>query len=126
MPPFRDKAKLYYECHITLEPVYDRRLEIADRTVSYHGFRMADPLMQKRKEDTPERSAKDTFCTARDKSYRNLEARMYECVWDLQYAGFQVWRYKIEDTLLDVRHPPIMEEFPRPRRTLLEYIAGKF
>lgn len=121
----RDKSKLYYECHITMEPVFDLDLARATDIVEHEGFRMANLLMQKRKADSPRRSEYDTFCTARDDSYANLETRMYNVVWELQQAGYTVWRYKIEDTILDVRHPDPLLEKPKPRRRLVDYVAGR-
>lgn len=125
MPPFLDKSKLYYECHITMEPVFDLDLARATDIVEYHGFRMAKLLMQKRKADSPRRSEHDTFCTSRSTSYRDIEGRMNECLQQLSSEGFMVWRYKIEDTILDVRcSGPLLEE-PKPRRRLVDYIAGR-
>jgi hypothetical protein len=59
--------------------------------------------MQKRAEDTPERSAKDSFCTGHSQDYKEIEERMIKLVEALQRWGFEVWRYKIEDCVLDSR-----------------------
>lgn len=97
------ESKLYYEAHITIEPVFgDRLLQLAEVAGQWK-FKPAELLMKKRKEDTPERSQYDTFCTTRSKSYDDIRSRTFCCIADLQAAGFTVWRYKIEDTLLDVR-----------------------
>ena len=42
--------------------------------------------------------------TTRDKDFDTIRSRTIECVEELQEAGFKVWRYKIEDTLEDVRY----------------------
>jgi len=98
-----DLAKLYYEAHITIEPVFDdRRLAASAIAISY-GFKLADLLMKKRSEDTEERSAKDTFMTGHSKSRLDIESRTRDTILHLQRAGYKVWRYKIEDTLLDSR-----------------------
>lgn len=39
--------------------------------------------------------------------------------------GFMVWRYKIEDTLLDVHCSGPLPEEIKPRRRLVDYIAGR-
>ena len=66
-----------------------------------HKFVVADLLMQKRKVDTAERSKSDTFMTGRHKDYDILYARMAACIADLLKCGYKVWRYKIEDTIID-------------------------
>ncbi len=95
------QSKLYYEAHITIEPVHGRTLDKLATLVKKHHFRVADLLMQKRPGDTPERSRFDTFCTTRHSSWETIFNRTKFCVADLKAAGFKVWRYKIEDTLLD-------------------------
>lgn len=95
---------LYYECHITVEPVFDDKLELMKELCRSYQFRVADLLMQKRKADSPARSMYDTFCTGRHKDYKTLEARMELLIRDLQLWGFKVWRYKIEDALIDSRY----------------------
>lgn len=92
---------LYHESHVTIEPIFDARLEQLQFLCKLHGFRVADLLMQKRKEDTPERSRFDTFCSSRSVDPAALEARMFAFVNALHSAGFKVWRYKIEDVILD-------------------------
>ena len=95
-------TRLYFECHITIEPVDDG----ADRDVlkdlaHAHGFRVAELLMAKRREDTPERSKYDTFLTGRGVLVMELKNRAQALVQDLHANGFTVWRTKIEETLLD-------------------------
>lgn len=99
------QSKLYFECHITVEPVFDTKLEVIKLVAAPYRFHVADLLMRKRLADTPERSQFDTFLTGRDKFYGDLEDRMYLLVDDLVERGYAVWRYKIEDTVLDVRLP---------------------
>lgn len=94
---------LYYEAHVTIEPVFDERLHLFRETAERYGFRVADLLLQKRKSDKPERSKRDSFCTARSNDFDKLKS-WTECLMvDLKGLGFQVWRWKIEDTLIDVR-----------------------
>ena len=95
-------SKLYYECHVTIEPLFEQvRLDRAKVIAKVYGFSVADLLMQKRKEDTPERNKNDTFMTGRGKRYEELETRMAGLINTLQYEGFKEWRYKIEDTIVD-------------------------
>ena len=57
--------------------------------------------MRKRSEDSEVRSKNDTFMTGHGKIYSDISNRMSDCIQELKNNGFKVWRYKIEDTLLD-------------------------
>lgn len=94
---------MYYESHITIEPVFDARFEQFVAICSNRGFRPAKLMMKKRAEDTPERSQYDSFCTGRGKTQDELADRMHALVTDLKDAGFAIWRYKIEHVILDCR-----------------------
>lgn len=95
---------LYYESHITIEPVDEDDRAKIEEIVNSCGFRLAKLLMQKRKVDTPERSKYDTFCTGHSTDEPKLIRHMTECVKALQSAGYQVWRYKIECVTIDSRN----------------------
>lgn len=102
--PHEQMSDLYYEAHITVEPVFDTKLEQLQTIATSCKFRVADLLMQKRQEDTPERSKYDSFLTSRSKSFRQIKQNTDHCVSLLQNEGFQVFRHKIEDTLEDIRY----------------------
>lgn len=95
------ESKLYYEAHVTIEPVFDARLSKAIEIAKEYDYRVADLLMQKRSVDTPERSKFDTFMTSRNKNFETICERTRLLVQRLQDEGYKVWRYKVEDTLLD-------------------------
>lgn len=98
------EAKHYYESHITIEPVLDdHNLKFIRAFSSTHGFKLADLLMKKREADTEERSPKDTFMTGHSKDLGDIKYRTASIVKGLLAAGFAVWRYKIEDIVLDSR-----------------------
>lgn len=90
-----------FECHVTISPVFDAKLKLAEDLAKLHGFKVANLLMQRRKEDTPERSKNDTFMTGHDKSMSSIKVKMIDLIEDLQKHGFDVWRYKIEDIIVD-------------------------
>lgn len=94
-------ARYYYEAHVTIEPVFGEDLDKVSAISRNHKFKVADLLMQKRKEDAPDRSKFDTFATGHGKDYEDLQTRVINLVADLKENGYKVWRYKIEDTLLD-------------------------
>lgn len=90
---------LYYECHITTEPVFGERLALLTQIAQHHGFKVAKLLMEKGP------STRDTFCTGHGKTFRSLRARMLACDSAMRTAGFKVWRRKIEVVVLDERFP---------------------
>jgi hypothetical protein len=92
---------LYYEAHVTVEPVFDERLEQFSELCKKYQFRAADLLMKKRKNDTPARSSFDSFCTGRSNIQSELFDRMIGLLDDLKNSDFKVYRYKIEAALFD-------------------------
>lgn len=88
-------SNLYYESHITIDPVFGQDLENFKKLCNDYDFRVAKLLMEK----TP--SVKDSFCTSRSNLYTDIVSRTIDLVKDLQESGFKVRRYKIEDTLVD-------------------------
>jgi hypothetical protein len=98
-----DHAKLYFEAHVTIEPVFDECRAKANGLALLYGFKLAHLLMQKRSKDTPERSQHDTFMTGHSKGFTDIKSRLIQLVTALQNEGFKVWRYKIEDTIVDSR-----------------------
>lgn len=94
---------IYYECHVTIEPVFDERLDKFKRICEKYKFRAADLFLQKRKEDLPTRSSKDSFCTSKGLDFEEIKVRMKQLVEDLRKESCQVWRQKIEAVILDDR-----------------------
>lgn len=99
-----DTVELYLEAHVTIEPVFDGRRVSAGVIAQRHKFRLAELLMKKERDATEERSDKDTFMTGHSKSKFDIESRTRALVLDLKANGFKVWRYKVEDTLVDSKH----------------------
>lgn len=90
---------LYYECHITVDPVDHDRLEVFDNLAEGNQFRRARLLMEKSGGLAP--SDRDTFVSARDRSYPLLHDRMMQFLQALSWFGFKVRRYKIEAVIID-------------------------
>lgn len=105
----------YFECHITIEPVFEEELQRVSMVARAHGFRPAKLLMQKRKSDTPMRSKYDTFLTGRSYDYDDLVTRMIKTVGELGDQGFLVWRYKVEETKFDSRYNDLYNLLDRTR-----------
>ena len=102
-PPADVTAKLYFEAHVTIEPIFDEKLVSASEIARKHGFKIANLLMKKREEDTETRSKYDTFMTSHGMSLTFMKIRVKSLIQDLQAHDFKVWRYKIEDTVMDSR-----------------------
>jgi Holliday junction resolvasome RuvABC DNA-binding subunit len=94
----------YHEIHITIEPQFEERLEDAKKLAKQFGFKVAELLMQKRKEDVPERSKYDTFLTGHKLNINDAIQSVIDVVQALEQNGYKVWRYKIEDVVIDSRN----------------------
>jgi len=46
-------VSLYFESHVTIVPVFDARIEQLKFLYEFHGFKVADLLIQKRQADPP-------------------------------------------------------------------------
>ena len=101
---------LYFEIHITIEPIDRDSDEFKTLTTlsTMHSFKPAGLFMQKRKEDTPERSKYDTFVTGHRQTMHEAMNDMIFFIERLKTHGFKVWRYKIEDVKLDSRDNDIL------------------
>lgn len=116
---------LYYEAHVTIEPVFDEKLDRFVAMCKERKFYVATFLMKKREQDTGERSQYDSFCTSHSQNQDELKSRMFSLLDDLKKESYQVWRYKIEVIPLDSRYDdseypldkskcPEKERNPRP------------
>ena len=101
---------LYYECHITIDPVFGERLDLFKEVCKDYRFRVAELLMRKGIPQTEQQmlallepSKLDSFCTTRGNDYQEVEDRTMAAVNSLERNGFTIRRYKIEATLLDKR-----------------------
>lgn len=88
---------IYYECHVTIEPVFNERLELFKTLCEPLGFKVAKLLMEKGP------SRKDSFCTTHGSNVEELIARMRLLVSFLEANDFEVHRNKIEAIVLDER-----------------------
>lgn len=98
---------IYWECHVTIEPVFEDYLTAVEAIAKRHNFRVADLLMKKNRKPTEERSDKDTFMTSSRPG--TLEGRtqltndMMALIAEMKSRNFTVWRYKIEAAVIDSR-----------------------
>ncbi len=101
VPIYRPTTELYFEAHVTLDPVFGSTRERLAEVAKVYGFRVADLLMRKTAGGPAVPSAEDAFMTARSVRYDDIRERTVGVVQALQRAGFSVRRYKVENTLVD-------------------------
>lgn len=95
-----DKARLYYEAHITIDPAAADELEngLVGKALREAGWRVSTFLMR------GEGPRANAFISCRDESLTRIKERTAVATEYLDARGFPVLRWKIEDTLLDSKH----------------------
>lgn len=99
-----DTAELYFEAHITLDPVPESERAEVEAMVRRYGFKLAKLLMDK---GVP--SQIDTLMTGHSRSLKQLSGDMRSAIAAVQHSGRVVRRYKIEDTVLDSWHKDVFK-----------------
>jgi hypothetical protein len=95
------RPSLYYEAHVTIDPVDDKHRSIIQTLAKPYGFRMAKLLMRKPASTDVAEHRDDAFLTARNTKWGQIASQTSGLVKALKEAGYGVRRYKIEDTLID-------------------------
>lgn len=95
------RSKLYYESHVTIAPVFDEKLVEMKAICVKYKFRVADLILKHKKADAAKPYEGDSFCTSRGVEFEDIRDRTVGLMVELREKGFEIWRYKIEDTLLD-------------------------
>jgi len=91
------EARLYYEAHVNFER--NAETELAGKRIedAFSNWKLATFEMHKDKEPTG-------FITGRHKSLYQIKRETLFVVTTLRSWGFNVLRWKIEDTVLDSKH----------------------
>lgn len=95
---------LYYEAHVTIDPVPEDQRETLQKMVTPDKFKLAKLLMDK---GVP--SQLDTFMTGHGKDLEDITSRVKNVCETLIKSGYKVRRYKIEDTILDSRFKDVLQ-----------------
>jgi len=98
-----NQARLYFESHVTMDPVFDADRDKLAAIVKPFGFKLANLIMRKREADGEQPHQDDTFATAHGSELAAILERTRACVRALSEHGFVVRRYKVEDTVVDSR-----------------------
>jgi len=91
-------TELYFESHITIEPLSDAKQGDIMPIVNTYEFRIADLIMRNGRPHM-----ENMFVSARSEDYKDICTRTKHVVNALQCKGIKVLRYKVENTLLDSR-----------------------
>lgn len=92
---------IYYECHVTLEPVETEEQQyILDEWCEAYEFKIAELFKDSKRKD---KHVLDSFCSTRGKDYEETKHRMNNFVDELVRRGFKVFRKKIEAVVYDER-----------------------
>ena len=97
-----NRAALYYESHVTINPVPEEQRHVIEELGKPFKFKLAKLLMEK-SNGTRLPSTIDTFMTAHGMELDDMRDRVIGLVNSLNKNGFTVRRYKIEDTICDSR-----------------------
>jgi hypothetical protein len=89
---------LYFESHVTIEPVHGERLDRFKAIAKEHRFHVAS---FSKDTDGPD----SLICTGRSKLLTDLDVRMIAIMKTLKDEGFWILRYKLESTIVDSRIP---------------------
>ena len=91
------KSRLYYECHVTVEPPTSiGRVNQLDSLAKARGWRMSTFTMLKPGAEPP-----NAFISYRNQDYDKTCYSVAGVINALESVGFKVLRWKIEDTLFD-------------------------
>lgn len=84
-------SELYFEAHVTIEPLADGRHDKAAALAKLYNFKL-----------------ENTSLVGHGQEYYALENRMAKLIQHLRKEGLQVWCYKIEDTIIDSRSKDVL------------------
>jgi hypothetical protein len=93
---------LYYEAHVTIDPVFGELKERVALAAAKYNFKMAKLVIQHSPTHSEEH-IDDAFLSTRGDNYEDVETRTTWLVLDLKGHEVTIRRYKIEATLLDSR-----------------------
>jgi len=88
---------LYFEAHITIEPIPQEKVSALKALCKRYEFRLADFILLHGDKEPK------AFCTTRDRLWSTINKKVHEFKTTLGQEGYKVLRYKIENTLVDVR-----------------------
>jgi len=100
-------ADLYFEAHVTIDPVPQEGRSELERLAKEYNFKLAKLLMDK---NVP--SQLDTFLTGHSKSFIQICSDMQNLIKRLTNLGYKIRRYKIEDIVLDSRIEDVFDLLP--------------
>lgn len=97
---------LYFESHVTLDPVLGDKRQVLEDLATTHQFRVAELLMRKGDGSAGEPYCEDSFVSGRSIDQEELAARMGAFAERAEQAGFIVRRAKLEAAMYDTNEDP--------------------
>lgn len=99
-----------YECYVTLAATSADRMLAAKILAEQHAFEIHWPgHRDRRAAPTATHSVDDSFMVGTGADQRELTGRMGALIKALQASGVPVYRYKIEQVILDSRRCDLLE-----------------
>lgn len=99
----RYTTDLYFECHITIDPLSDAQLALLQPWMDKFKFRSSKLLLRNSNGSAGEEFKDDFFLTTRGTDYDDINTRMCSMLDAIQLCRIKQRRFKIENTLLDVK-----------------------
>jgi len=92
-----------YECHVTIDPHEGDIREAVEIIAANFGFKVANLVMIRNRVVTEERSNKDLFISSKSEYLPELELRMHKLISILSSIKIEIWRYKLEHIIIDMK-----------------------
>lgn len=93
--------ELYFETHVTVDPLTEEQQHLADAVLTSFGFKRAELVMLKDNTVSPHYG--DAFYSSRHYGMRSARQSVAAAVGWFTGMGIRVRRYKIEFTIMDSR-----------------------
>ena len=100
----------YFECHVTVAPVFNAQLELFKNICIKYNFKVAELLMKKDKDDPEILSQLDSFSSAKSNSFHEMKNRLANLLSELKSNSFTILRYKIEFSAWDSKYEKFLGE----------------
>jgi hypothetical protein len=101
----RYETDLYFEAHITLAPAIDAdHYNKLQQLARENCWRVSKLFLKNGDGSVGDPWHDDMFLSARSKVYRDIENSIKHMLPKLEKHGFEIRRYKIENTLTDVKY----------------------
>lgn len=99
----RHTTALYFETHITLDPVDGEALKKVQELCTKYNMRISTLILRREDGSPGEQHKDDIFISGRYLYYNEAVDKVQAMVVAVQHLNIKVRRYKIENTLKDIK-----------------------